>query len=53
MRKATIKSCTSKFTIIQTTMILKSYILRGGDSQTWERQYSKNGGKIGRENGFV
>ena len=36
-RKATFKSCNRTFTIIQTTIILKSRILWCGDSQTWER----------------
>jgi hypothetical protein len=37
--KATFKSCNCKFTIIQTTTILKSCTSWCGDSQTWERQY--------------
>jgi hypothetical protein len=33
------ESCNCKFTIIQTTTILKRCISWWGDSQTWERQY--------------
>ena len=41
----------SKFTIIQTTAILKRRISQCGDFQTWERQYPKIGGKISRAKG--
>ena len=48
MWKATFKSCNCKFTIIQTSTILKSRILCCRDSQTWKRQYPQNGGTATR-----
>jgi hypothetical protein len=50
--KRLLKVETVNLPLSETTIILKSCISCCGDSQTWERQYPKNGEKIGREKGY-